>query len=165
MHATVDLDLSRFMLVLQKEARRESSMCDPFCKYPAFLAKAEAFDHWLGTDLRRPFFLHTNISNHRQLRNCTITRCLCSNLLDGHPYHGQRGVSGVDEVLVERLDLPVRQPQGNILGHETHVVLVPKCIRSFSHSQLLVHNSGVGESSKLVTKHKDSYSHVGLQLL
>ena len=28
------------MLVLQKEARRESSMCDPFCEHPAFLAKA-----------------------------------------------------------------------------------------------------------------------------
>ena len=39
-HATVDLDLSSFMLVLQKEARRESSMCDPFCENPAFLARA-----------------------------------------------------------------------------------------------------------------------------
>jgi len=34
------LELSCFMLVLQKEARRESSMCDPFCENPAFLARA-----------------------------------------------------------------------------------------------------------------------------
>ena len=39
-HATVDLNLSCFILVLQKEARRKSSMCDPFCKNPAFLARA-----------------------------------------------------------------------------------------------------------------------------
>ena len=39
-HATVDLDLSCFMLVLPKEASRESSMCDPFCENPAFLARA-----------------------------------------------------------------------------------------------------------------------------
>ena len=39
-HATVDLDLSCFMLVLSKEASRESSMCDPFCENPAFLARA-----------------------------------------------------------------------------------------------------------------------------
>ena len=39
-HATVDLNLSCFMLVLPQETRRESSMCDPFCKHPAFLAKA-----------------------------------------------------------------------------------------------------------------------------
>ena len=39
-HATVDLDLSCFMLVLQKDARRESNMCDPFCENPAFLARA-----------------------------------------------------------------------------------------------------------------------------
>ena len=33
--------LSCFMLVLQKrQEERESSMCDPFCKHPAFLANA-----------------------------------------------------------------------------------------------------------------------------
>ena len=47
-HATVDLDLSCFMLVLQKEARKESSMCDPFCENPAFLARAVLT--LLGTD-------------------------------------------------------------------------------------------------------------------
>ena len=44
---------------------------------------------------------------------------LISNFPDGHPYHGQRGVSGMDEVFEEGL-------QGNLLRHETHVVLVPK---------------------------------------
>ena len=34
------LDFSCFMLVLQKEARRQSSMCDPFCENPAFFAIA-----------------------------------------------------------------------------------------------------------------------------
>ena len=59
-----------------------------------------------------------------------------SDFPDGHPYHGQRGVFGVDEVLVERLDLPVRQPQGNILGHETHVVLVPR-VRNRVYIQMI----------------------------
>ena len=65
-----------------------------------------------------------------KLNDSVLTRALFLarlhlHLLDRHADHGQRRVSGVDEVLVERLDLPVRQPEGHLFRHKTHVVLVP----------------------------------------